>query len=129
MKYLVIILLIATAIVGALWWSIGGLALAISFGALILIAVTFAAFGLGSWWTANVMERGAKIALYAQTSDDRRDIAQISSLSGLLRDWAKLVKDQMQIEQPQYTALPGPQVNGNGDNAIEGEFKIGGFDE
>lgn len=129
MKILAFIVTIAIIVSGALWYAIGGIALAISLGALVLILIIIGSVALGSWWSARLMERGAKIALIAQTSDDRRDIAQIGSLSGLLRDWTKLVKDQVQVEQPQYPALPGPQNNGNNSDAIEGEFRIKGFDE
>lgn len=61
------------------------------FGGLVLIAVLvslsgvgllFLGLAIGSGWTARLMERGAGIALQAQVSDDKRDIALIRNIVG-----------------------------------------------
>jgi len=53
-----------------------------------------------SWWSALLMERGAQIALIAQTSDDKRDVAMINSISKLANWWKEA--------QPNRPALPLP---------------------
>jgi len=66
---------------------------------LSLIVVTTAV--VVSWWSATLMERGAQIALTAQVSDDKRDIAQIRAVG----DLAKILWHQT---QPERLALPLP---------------------
>lgn len=66
---------VAAAVVGTAT-LFGWLAL---FGAIIAVVV--------SWWSASLIERGAQIALVAQTSDDKRDVAMISAISKLASWW------------------------------------------
>jgi len=66
---------------------------------LSLLVVTTAV--VVSWWSANLMERGANIALTATVSDDKRDIAMIGALTKLTA-W----KESHQPEQ--LPALPMP---------------------
>lgn len=86
MRYIAISLVCICLILGSLWLSIGGAALAIGFGAITLVTVIFAAFALGSYWSAHLMNHGANIALRAQESDDRRDAQQLTALSAVIRE-------------------------------------------
>lgn len=124
MKWIIFFLALIALILGLLWWAIGGQALAISFGALVLILVIFAAFGVGSWWTASVMERGARIALVAQTSDDKRDGEMLRLVGSIAKEGVRIGRDQAKAEVPQYPQLPAP----NGNSPIDGEFRIEGFE-
>lgn len=59
-----------------------------------------------SWWSASLMERGAKLALQSQESDDRRDIAMMGAVTQV----ARMVSTLRSGQQP---ALPLPgQQNG-----------------
>lgn len=49
--------------------------------ALLLVA----AFVMGGAWTGMAMERGARIALEAQVSDDKRDIAQMTAFREIFK--------------------------------------------
>lgn len=66
---------------------------------LSLLVVTTAV--VVSWWSARLMERGAEIALSAQVSDDKRDVAMIKGITTL----TQMVARQTQSELP---ALPLP---------------------
>ena len=132
-----------------LWYTIGGQALAIGLGLLILISVIFGAFSLGSWWTHQVMQSGARIALEAQASDDNRDQIQLRSIANILKDFSMLSRElsrQTPKQVPGRTTdypprlveqaeLPSRSENkdfseSNGDQAfVEAEFEIGGMVE
>lgn len=49
--------------------------------ALLVVSVV----GVTTWWSANLMERGAELALRSQESDDRRDAALLRTLSTIAR--------------------------------------------
>lgn len=71
---------------------------------LSLIIVTTAV--IVSWWSAKLMERGAEIALSAQVSDDKRDVAMIKGITTL----TQMVARQIPNELP---ALPLPDQQGD----------------
>jgi len=56
-----------------------------------------------SWWSARLMERGAQIALVAQTSDDKRDVAMIGALSKLA-EWREARPDRLALPLPSQEA-------------------------
>ena len=124
MKYVAITLAAVAAILGAVWASVGGVALGIGIGMLTFIAVIFAAFGLGSWWSARLMQAGANIALTAQTSDDNRDRAQIGALAGLVKETLKITgRSQAPTQYPQLS-IPPPV-----DNIPDADFTVSGLDD
>ncbi len=124
MKYVAITLAAVAAILGAVWASVGGVALGIGIGMLTFIAVIFAAFGLGSWWSARLMQAGANIALTAQTSDDNRDRAQIGALAGLVKETLKITgRSQAPTQYPQLS-IPPPA-----DNIPDADFTVSGLDD
>jgi len=76
-----------------------------------------------AWWTKSTMEAGAGIALKAQESDDKRDVAQIQAVGSL----AKVL---MRQTRPEYPALPMPQQEADWLPAlsefdvVDGEVKV-----
>lgn len=121
MKYTMIGLMAVTILVGLLWYSLGGLALTIMLSAVLLAALLAAAFGLGSWWSGKLMERGANIALKAQTSDDRRDTVQLTALAGLVKETLRIRNGLSNGDH--YPSLPF------GEEPVEASFTIAGLDE
>ena len=107
MKQGMISLLTLTGFTGILWAVLGGVVLAVGLGALILLCVALSAFALGSWWTGQIMERGANIALKAQVSDDRRDTVQLNAIAGLVKETLKL-RDKGSAGVVGYPALSSP---------------------
>jgi len=57
-----------------------------------------------SWWSAKLMERGAQIALVAQTSDDKRDVAMINAVSKLSSWWKESQPDRLALPLPSQEA-------------------------
>ncbi len=124
MKYIAITIAVLAAILGAVWASAGGVALAVGLGVLLLMALVFAGFGLGSWWSARLMQAGASIALTAQTSDDNRDRAQIGALAGLVKETLKITgRSQAPTQYPQLS-IPPPA-----DNIPDADFTVSGLDD
>ena len=78
---------VAAAVVGA----------ATFFSWLALIIITTAA--VVSWWSANLMQRGAELTLRSQVSDDLRDAILFKAI-------ADLTRSLLQQSQPGFTALP-----------------------
>lgn len=124
MKYAIAILIAVSALLGVLWLSIGGQALTIALAVLLILAVLITLFALGSWWSAKLFAHGAKIALEAQTSDDRRDQTQIKALSKLATDMLKA--GQQQTAHPQY-----PRISPPGGDVIDGQqrFIVDGLED
>lgn len=101
--------LLATVATGALWLLGQHVAAAIVgtatlFAWLALFGVVVAV--VVSWWSASLMERGAKIALVAETSDDKRDVAMIGAISKLASWWKESQPDQLALPMPQQDWLP-----------------------
>lgn len=90
---------VAAAIVGTAT-LFGWLAL---FGVVIAVVV--------SWWSASLMERGAHIALVAQTSDDKRDVAMIGAVSKLASWWRESQPDRLALPLPSQQTDWLPEVN------------------
>ena len=84
---------------------------------LSLIVVTTAV--IVSWWSAKLMERGAQIALTAQVSDDKRDVAMIGALSKLA-EWREARPDQLALPLPSEPQEYLPRLT---------EFTEGDFEE
>ncbi len=82
---------------------------------LILIIMT-TAVGV-SWWSANLMERGANIALNAQISDDKRDVQLLKTTGDMMKMW-----QQTQSDLP---ALPMPESS----DSWRCEFEEGDYTE
>jgi hypothetical protein len=108
-------------VISLLWLMVGGTALAIGLGVFFLVVVIFAAFGVGSWWSGKLMERGARIALQAQTSDDRRDMVQMRAMSGLAKEMLRL-----RGEAQKKTGFPALAA---GEDLVEGMFTVSGLEE
>jgi hypothetical protein len=121
MKYWAISLMSIGLIMAGLWYAFGGMALAVTLVTFISVLLLMLAFGLGSWWSGRLMERGAKIVLKAQTSDDRRDIDQVQALAGLMKETVR--NNNSFAYRPQYPSLP---VN---EEAAEIQFTIAGLEE
>lgn len=121
MKYLMIGLILVNLLMGLLWYAFGGLVLAVILVTLILVALLIATFALGSWWSSKLMERGARIALQAQTSDDRRDSLQINALTGL-------VKETLRIRSNQNNGLSYPSLP-FGEETVDASFTIAGLED
>jgi Zn-dependent protease with chaperone function len=121
MKSIIALIVALSLIVGALWLTLGGVALAIAIGVILFIVVIFLAFAFGSWWSSKLMTQGAKIALQAQQSDDRRDTVQINALSGLVKEVLKV--RGLPAEANHYPALPA-----NSDT-VEAAFIVSGLED
>ena len=121
MKQTSAILIFVSFILGVLWLAYGGLALAIALGMLVFLTCLLLAFGLGSWWSSQLMERGARIALQAQSNDDRRDMVQMRAMSGLVKEVLKV--RNIAVNDSQYPALP------IGEETVEGTFTVSGLEE
>ena len=121
MKLTLAIIASLAVVVGLLWLTVGGTALAIGIGIFFLVSIIFVAFGLGSWWSGKLMERGARIALHAQTSDDQRDMVQMRAMSGLAKEMLRL-----RGEAQQETGFPSLPV---GEELVEGTFTVSGLEE
>ena len=103
MKVLSVTIALVSLAVTLLWVAVGGVILTIAVGVLVLVIALLGAFGLGSWWSSRLLEQGARIALEAQLSDDRRDTIQVKALTGLMRDTLKARNGSPQTAQ--YPAL------------------------
>jgi len=127
MKHAMIGLASTNALIGLLWYIFGGVTLAIGLGALALLTLLIAAFGLGSWWSSQLIERGASIALQAQTSDDRRDTVQMNALAGLVKETLKIGSD-LPNHTP-YPSLPFSIESADNQEPIDASFTIARLDE
>ena len=121
MKYMGTGLISFSVLIGLAWYAFGGLALAVMLAAMLLVTLLLAAFGLGSWWSGWLMERGASIALKAQSGDNRRDRVQINALTGLVKETLKIRNGLS--NGAHYPALPF------GEETVEANFTIAGLDE
>jgi len=126
MRAVILFLVFITAVLGILWVAFGGVTLAIAFGAVVFLTAILLAFGLGSWWSSQLIERGAKIALQAQNSDDRRDTVQVRALAGLVKETLR-ARDTMPDNTP-YPILPF-RDNAPEERPIEATFTVSGLDE
>lgn len=70
------------------------------------------AFVMGGAWTGLAMERGARIALEAQVSDDKRDIAQMTA-------FREIFKQVMQFKGALPAANDVPQLSDGGRPIVE----------
>lgn len=122
---------VATALgMAAIYFTLGGPAMAVALIALAGLGLLVAGVAIGSGWSARLMERGANIALQAQVSDDRRDTALIRAITDSGKNWIR-VRDQATEEaRSQYPALPVyvSQPESGGGFAGAG-FTIDGFEE
>jgi hypothetical protein len=111
-----------------LWHLVGGVALAIACGAIVLIILILSAFAMGSWWSGQLIERGAAIALKAQLSDDRRDIIQVNALTSLVKETLK-IRESLPA-QNRYPTLSLPSIAPvQGESVFRTSFVIEGLDE
>jgi hypothetical protein len=115
------------AIFGVLWATIGGAAMAILFAAVFWLASVVLAYALGRGHEAEAMKRGAEVALRAQVSDDRRDMAQMGAIVRIIKEVGPLVRqmDRGSTGQADYPALMPPPPGA----FTEGDFRIAGLDE
>jgi len=128
MKQLLNGLLIGGAGLGWLWYMFGGPIFTAIMATLILVSLLLIAFGLGSWWSGKLMERGAKIALQAQSSDDRRDTVQVHALAGLVKETLKIRHSL--TNRPHYPSLPfGEPPAPFGESPARPDFIIAGLEE
>ena len=121
MKHTLMGLISASLLIGLLWYTFGGLALVVTMLSLVLITLLIGAFSLGSWWSSQLLERGANIALKAQTGDNRREASQINALAGLMKETLKLGGGLNQA--PPYPSLPF------GEETVEASFTIAGLED
>ncbi len=84
----------------------GGVMLAAVTISLLIICALLGAYAMGAWTSANLMDRGADIALRGQESDDRRDGNLLTMVSKIYPQGIRDGRQQAAtIEAPQYPAL------------------------
>ena len=121
MKYLAIGLMSVSLVMIGLWYVVGGLALAVALLTLISVLLLLLAFGLGSWWSGRLMERGATIALKGHKSNGRRAREHGQTLAGLAQE--TIGTHHGFAYRPSYPSLP------NHEEATEAQFTIAGLEE
>ena len=107
----------------ALYFTIGGLALAILLGTVTLTALICGVFTLGIWYAHKSIQLGARLAIEAQNNNDRWDAEKMANLSRFGNEVLKLHRTQAAD-----SSFPPLLEMGNGET-LDAAFTIQGIDE
>jgi HAMP domain-containing protein len=118
MKRTVFFSVLGTVLLAGLFY-LGGFWLAVGLATLATTVIIFAAFALGSWWTAKTMVAGAQIAIRSAGQNDAHDAMKIKALAALAQETMK-VRNQPSPATG-YPLLPPF-------NAVDGTFTIAGLE-
>lgn len=113
-KWLIIIQVALTILFLVVLIAAGDIKQALTIFAYIIGGLTFVgsvlgSMGIGAWWSERLMAKGANIALQAQASDDKRDIAQLTAFTGALKKMLGTQSDGPQAHLVQPPMLAAPQ--------------------